>query len=213
IAESNGCAIRLRLRSVNHRFLDLQVRLPEGFEALEPAIRQRVRERLRRGQNLVLVTESGTPGISDPGARLVEAALQEGVRVVPIPGPSALAAAASVAGFPADAFHFAGFLPRKPSRRRKALAALAGLEVPIFLFESPHRVVETLRDILEVLGDRRLTVCRELTKLHEEVWRTTVSGALERYRREARRGEFTLALEGVPRRADSPEELEPEHPG
>jgi 16S rRNA (cytidine1402-2'-O)-methyltransferase len=183
------------------------------FQHSPPRRLQEILERLRRGENLVLVTESGTPGVSDPGARLVEAALQEGVRVVPVPGPSALAAAASVSGFPADSFHFAGFLPRRPGRRRKALAALAALDVPLFLFEAPHRVVETLQDILEILGDRRLTVCRELTKVHEEVWRTTVSGALERYRREAPRGEFTLAIEGAPRRAGSPEELEPEHPG
>ncbi len=183
------------------------------FQHSPPRRLEEILGRLRRGQNLVLVTESGTPGISDPGARLVEAALEQGVRVVPVPGPSALAAAASVAGFPADAFHFAGFLPRRPGRRRKALAALAALDVPLFFFESPHRVAETLADLLEILGDRRLTVCRELTKVHEEVWRTTVSAALERYRREPPRGEFTLAVEGAPRRAGSPEQLEPEHPG
>jgi 16S rRNA (cytidine1402-2'-O)-methyltransferase len=121
-----------------------------------------------------------------------------------------VATAASVCGFGADAFHFAGFLPRKPGKRRKALEALKSLPVTLFFFESPYRVAATLEDLLQVLGDRRMTVCRELTKLHEEVLRTTVSKALERYRREEPRGEFTLAVEGA---GDSEPELEPEEEG
>lgn len=168
------------------------------FQHSPPRRTQEILDRLKKGQTLALVTESGTPAVSDPGARLVEAALEAGLEVAAIPGPSAVAAAASVSGFGADAFHFAGFLPRKPGKRRKALRALVGLEVTLLFFESPHRVAETLGDMLSVLGDRRLTVCRELTKVHEEVWRTTIGGALERYRREEPRGEFTLAIEGLP---------------
>lgn len=163
-------------------------------------------ERLKRGETLALVTESGTPGVSDPGSKLVEAALEAGVKVIPLPGPSAVAAAASVSGFDVDSFHFAGFLPRKPGKRRKALRALADLDATLLFFESPHRVIATLEDMLTELGDRRLTLCRELTKIHEEVRRTTVGKVLERFRGEEPRGEFTLAIEGAPRKKDRVEE-------
>jgi 16S rRNA (cytidine1402-2'-O)-methyltransferase len=178
------------------------------FQHSPPRRLEEILEKLRSGQTLALVTESGTPGVSDPGARLVDAALASGIKVIPIPGPSAVAVAASVCGFGADAFHFAGFLPRKPGKRRKALEAMGALEVTLILFESPYRVAQTLEDMLAVLGDRKITVCRELTKMHEEVWRTTVARALERYRAEEPRGEFTLAVEGAPLEPD----LEPEEP-
>lgn len=165
-------------------------------------------ERLRRGETLALVTESGTPGVSDPGARLVDAALEAGIKVLPVPGPSAVAAAASVSGFGADAFHFAGFLPRKPGKRRKALRALAPLRTTLVLYESPHRVAATLEDMLGELGDRRMTVCRELTKIHEEVWRTTVAKARERWAAEEPRGEFTLVVEASAAELEPDEEAE-----
>ena len=176
------------------------------FQHSPPRRLEEILEKLRAGRNLVLVTESGTPGVSDPGARLVDAAFAAGIKVVPLPGPSAVATAAGVCGFGADAFHFAGFLPKKPGKRRKTLETLKALEVTLIFFESPYRVAALLEDLLGVLGDRRMTVCRELTKVHEEVWRTTVSGALERYRKEEPRGEFTLAVEGAP--DDSHPELE-----
>jgi 16S rRNA (cytidine1402-2'-O)-methyltransferase len=171
------------------------------FQHSPPRRLEEILARLRRGEKLALVTESGTPGVSDPGARLVEAAFEAGIKVVAVPGPSAVATAASVSGFDVDSFHFAGFLPRRPGKRRKALQALAPLGVTLLIFESPHRVIATLEDMLGTLGDRRLAVCRELTKLHEEIVRTTVSAALERYRREEPRGEFTLVVEGAPSRA------------
>lgn len=166
---------------------------------------EEIMARLKRGESIALVTENGTPGVSDPGARLVDAALEAGIRVVPIPGPSAVAAAASVCGFDVDAFHFAGFLPRKPGKRRKALQAIAALEVTLLLYESPHRVGATLEDMEAVLGDRRLTICRELSKVHEEVTRTTISKAAERFRTEEPRGEFTLAVEGASERPGDPD--------
>jgi 16S rRNA (cytidine1402-2'-O)-methyltransferase len=181
------------------------------FQHSPPRRLEEILERLKSGQTLALVTESGTPAVSDPGARLVDAAFAAGVKVVPIPGPSAVAVAASVSGFGADAFHFTGFLPRKPGKRRKALESLVALQVTLIVFESPYRVAATLEDMLAVLGDRRLTICRELTKLHEEVWRTTVAKALERYRKEDPRGEFTLAVEGLT--ADLEPELEADEPG
>jgi 16S rRNA (cytidine1402-2'-O)-methyltransferase len=176
------------------------------FQHSPPRRLEELLTRLASGQTLALVTESGTPGVSDPGARLVDAAFAAGVKVVPVPGPSAVAVAASVSGFGADAFHFAGFLPRKPGKRRKMLEALGSLRVTLIVFESPYRVAATLVDMLTVLGDRRLTVCRELTKLHEEVWRTTVSQAAERYQKVEPRGEFTLAVEGLPGEAEGAEE-------
>lgn len=178
------------------------------FQHSPPRRLEEILARLRQGRALALVTEGGTPGVSDPGARLVDAALREGIRVSPVPGPSAVAAAAGACGFGADAFHFAGFLPRKPGKRRKALRALRDLEVTLLFFESPHRLAGTLEDMRTELGDRRLTLCRELTKVHEEVWRTTVSGALERFRKEEPRGEVTLAVEGRPGEAGSAADLE-----
>ena len=179
------------------------------FQHSPPRRLEELIEKLTANQTLVLVTESGTPGVSDPGARLVDAAFAAGIRVVPLPGPSAVAVAASVCGFGADAFHFAGFLPKKPGKRRKTLETLKALEVTLIFFESPYRVGAFLEDVLAVLGDRRLTVCRELTKLHEEVWRTTVAQAVERYKKEEPRGEFTLAVEGLPSHPD----LEPDEVG
>jgi 16S rRNA (cytidine1402-2'-O)-methyltransferase len=189
---------------------EIQKPLIAYFQHSPPRRLQEILEKLRDGRTLALVTESGTPGVSDPGARLVDAALAAGVKVLPIPGPSAVAAAAAVCGFGADAFHFAGFLPRKPGKRRRALEAIGALGVTLIVFESPYRVAATLEDMQAVLGDRRITVCRELTKIHEEVWRTTVSRALERYRKEEPRGEFTLAVEGPP---DLHSVLETEEPG
>lgn len=185
------------------------------FQHSPPRRLEELLEKLTAGQTLVLVTESGTPGVSDPGARLVDAAFAAGVKVVPLPGPSAVAVAASVCGFGADAFHFAGFLPKKPGKRRKMLETLKPLEVTLIFFESPYRVAALLEDLAAVLGDRRLTVCRELTKLHEEVWRTTVSKALERYKKEEPRGEFTLAVEGLVDSASggSGADLEPDEIG
>ena len=177
------------------------------FQHSPPRRVREILDRLVGGQSIALVTEAGTPGVSDPGARLVDAAFEAGVKVIAVPGPSAVAAAAAVSGFSADSFYFGGFLPRKPGKRRKALRAAAALEVTLIYFESPHRVAAALEDMLEALGNRRLTVCRELTKVHEEVWRTTIGKALERYRREDPRGEFTLAIEG------SMPDLEPDEVG
>lgn len=178
------------------------LKLLTHFEIRKPVLAlfgrsgEAVLERLKRGESIALVSEAGTPGVSDPGADLVGAALEAGVPVRAIPGPSAVASAASVSGFPADRFVFEGFLPRKPGKRRKALRALRGETRTILLYESPHRIVAALEDMLAELGDRRITVARELTKLHEEVRRTTVAKALEHWRGTKPRGEFTIAIEG-----------------
>lgn len=151
------------------------------------------------GKDVALVSEAGVPTISDPGGGLVRAAIEEGIPVVSVPGPSAVATALAVSGMAADRFLFLGFLPRKKGERRRLLASVADEPLTIVAFESPHRLCRALTDILEVLGDRRVAIGRELTKLHEEVFRGTVSEAIEHFAKP--RGEFTLVIEGRMRKS------------
>ena len=145
--------------------------------------------------DVALVSDAGTPAISDPGAELVAAADNAGHTVVPIPGPSALTAALSVAGIGIDQFIYLGFLPRRGGPRRKLLQSLIDDTRAWITFEAPHRLTETLTDMYETLGDRQIVVCRELTKLHEEVFRGPVTEALQHFSEP--RGEFTLIVRGV----------------
>jgi 16S rRNA (cytidine1402-2'-O)-methyltransferase len=146
--------------------------------------------------DVALVADAGTPLVSDPGQELVAAAAAAGHEVIPVPGPSAPIAALSVAGLPVLPFHFVGFLPRRRSERRAALQRAGDWPGTLVLFEAPHRLVALLQDALEVLGDRPTAVCNDLTKLYEQVVRTTLAGALERYQLEPPRGEFTLVIAG-----------------
>ena len=159
-----------------------------------PGKLERILRVLEGGADVAVVSEAGMPGISDPGAELVRAAIARGYRVVPVPGPSALTAALAAAGLPASRFTFLGFLPGRTGERRQALARVATDPATLVAYEAPHRLVASLRDILAVLGDRRLAVCRELTKLYEEVFRGTVSEAIAHFGQP--RGEFTLVIEG-----------------
>jgi len=147
--------------------------------------------------DVALVSEAGMPGLSDPGYELVQAALEAGHRVVPVPGPSALVTALVVSGLPTDACLYLGFLPRRATERRRLLAEVAAERRTLVAFEAPHRLVETLADIQAALGDRRIAVARELTKVHEEVWRGTVSQALAHYQAQPPRGEITLVIAGA----------------
>lgn len=158
-------------------------------------------DRILGGQDVALVTDAGTPLISDPGYRLVELAVGEGVGVVPIPGPSATVAALSVSGLPPMPFHFEGFLPRRSGARRTKLEALKGLRGTLVLYVSPHRVAAVLADMLEVLGDRRAVLARELTKVHEEVLRGTLSELSEAAAGRDLRGEMVVLVEGETPRA------------
>jgi 16S rRNA (cytidine1402-2'-O)-methyltransferase len=144
--------------------------------------------------DVALVSEAGMPGISDPGYELIVAASRHNIPVVPIPGPSAVTTALAVSGLPTDRFIYIGFLPNKTAARRRALESIAGEPGTVIALEAPHRIPAALEDILATLGDRRLAVCRELTKLHEEVFRGTVSEAIKRFTEP--RGEFTLVIEG-----------------
>ncbi|MFN7135448.1 MAG: 16S rRNA (cytidine(1402)-2'-O)-methyltransferase, partial [Myxococcales bacterium] len=131
-------------------------------------------ERLFAGEDVAVISDAGSPGISDPGTLLVQQAVAAGVRVVPIPGPSAVVAALSASGLRTDRFYFAGFLPRSGTSRKEALAALARLEATLVLYESPRRLGETLEELARELGPRRAAVARELTKVHEEFVRGTL---------------------------------------
>jgi 16S rRNA (cytidine1402-2'-O)-methyltransferase len=144
--------------------------------------------------DIALVSDAGMPGISDPGYELIAAAAREEIQVVPIPGPSAIISALAVSGLPTDTFKFIGFLPNRASARRHTLEGINDEPGTIIMLEAPHRIHDTLEDILQTLGDRRIAVCRELTKLHEEVFRGTVVEALSHFT--SPRGEFTLVIEG-----------------
>lgn len=152
--------------------------------------------RLLQGETLALITDAGSPGISDPGTALVAKAIAEGVKVVPVPGPSAAVSALSASGLPTDRFFFAGFLPRKGTGRESALMLLKRLDATVVLYESPERLRETLEDLREAFGDRRAVVARELTKVHEEFARGKLSELAQRFGGEVR-GEITLVVEGA----------------
>jgi 16S rRNA (cytidine1402-2'-O)-methyltransferase len=149
--------------------------------------------RLSKG-DVALVSEAGTPGINDPGFELIQEAIKRGIKVIPIPGPSVVVSALVVSGLPNDSFVYLGFLPNKSSLRKKLLATVIDQPATLVTLEAPHRVKASLNDILSVLGDRRIAVCRELTKIHEEVYRGTVKQAIEHFG--LPKGEFTLVIEG-----------------
>ena len=192
---------RTRKLLAHHRIPGRLVSLREHNEQTRAPVLVR---RLLDGDSIAVVTDAGTPGLSDPGAVLVRAAADAGVPVVPVPGASAVLAALVASGLPAEPVTFAGFLPAGAGDRRRALAALRGLPHTLVLFEAPHRLRRTLEDLLEALGDRRIAVARELTKVHEEVYRATLSETVRRFSAEPPRGEFTLVIEGaVDRGADA----------
>ncbi len=145
-------------------------------------------------EDMALVSEAGMPGLSDPGYELIIAAIEREISVVPIPGPSAVITALVVSGLPTDQFLYLGFLPRRKGERRRLLQSVVDEPRTLVAFEAPHRLRETLRDALDVLGDRKLAVCRELTKLYEEVFRGRFSHALEHFVQP--KGEITLVIEG-----------------
>ncbi|MEA5539408.1 MAG: 16S rRNA (cytidine(1402)-2'-O)-methyltransferase [Limnoraphis robusta] len=156
-----------------------------------------VLEKLRQGKAIAIVTDAGIPGISDPGYELVKACIEAGIAVIPIPGVSACLTALSVSGLATDRFVFEGFLPTKTKLRQQRLEELRSQSHTMILYESPHRLRQTLQDLAETLGcDREIVLGRELTKLHEEFWRGTVGEAVEYYENIQPKGEFTLVVAG-----------------
>lgn len=152
---------------------------------------------LQNGQSVALVSDAGTPLVSDPGYRVVSAAIENGFSVVPVPGPSAILSALTASGLPTDQFRFIGFVPQKAGARRKTIEALKRETATVIAYESPHRILDCLAEMAEILGDRRLVLARELTKLHEEFLRGTAQSILEDLQaRPAIKGEITLVIAG-----------------
>lgn len=177
--------------------LSLRKQLLSNYRENEREQAEKIIGLLKEGKNIALVSDAGTPGLSDPGAFLVQKAVEEGIRVIPIPGAAACIIALVASGLPTDRFVFEGFLPRKNKERKERLAALVQEERTIILYEAPHRLDQTLSDLCSVLGaDRRVVVARELTKIHEEFWRGTLAEAVRTWGEREKKGEFTLVLEG-----------------
>jgi len=147
--------------------------------------------------DVALVCDAGTPGLSDPGYELIQAALERRINVIPLPGPSAIVPALVASGLPTESFIYLGFLPRKTPARRVAVEAVHEMPYTLVLYEAPHRLLETLRDLLDVLGPRRICIARELTKIHEELWRGTLDEALAAFTEREPRGEMTLVVAGA----------------
>lgn len=178
------------------RHFTINTRLTSYHEHNERAKTGQLVARLERGESIALVSDAGTPAISDPGYRLVVEATRVGIRVVPIPGPSALIAALSACGLPTDGFNFRGFLPARKRERRSKLQEFRDDRCSIVVYEAPHRLKESLADIREIFGDRQMVLARELTKLHEEFLRGRISEVIAEVSQREIRGEVTLIIEG-----------------
>jgi 16S rRNA (cytidine1402-2'-O)-methyltransferase len=188
-----ACEDTRRTRALLSHF-DIHTPTTSYFEHNKLTAGPQILRQLAEGKSIALVTDAGTPGISDPGFLLVRDARAAGATVVPVPGASAVATALSAAGLPADRFTFDGFLPIKPGRRLNRLKTLRELETTVVLYESPHRILATLEAIVEVFGKREIVVARELTKQFEEVVRAPAAAHHERLTAAGVRGEFTLVI-------------------
>ncbi|HEX2094209.1 MAG TPA: 16S rRNA (cytidine(1402)-2'-O)-methyltransferase [Longimicrobiaceae bacterium] len=189
------------------RHYGIEGRLVSAHEHNEASRAVTVVEMLREGRDVALVTDAGTPLLSDPGARIVREVVEAGFEVVPVPGASALLAALVASGIAAERFTFYGFIPRKGGKRTALLEEIAALPYAAVLYESPHRTAELLRDLASAAGlDRRVAVGRELTKVHEEFYRGTLADAAARFEDREVRGEIVVVVEGRPE--DAEEEAE-----
>jgi 16S rRNA (cytidine1402-2'-O)-methyltransferase len=178
----------------------IETPLTSYFQGNELKKKEFILSKLKQGDRVALVSDAGTPGISDPGFRLIQTAIEDQIPVVPIPGPSAVITALSVAGLPTDAFLFKGFLPHKSKKRRDLLKQLEETRETLIFYESPHRLSETLKDISEILGEREMVLTRELTKIYEEVLRGKVSEIMNQISERRLKGEITLVISGKTRK-------------
>jgi 16S rRNA (cytidine1402-2'-O)-methyltransferase len=183
---------RQTLKLLSH--FDIQKRLISYHEHNELTRAPEIVIELEQGAKIALVSDAGTPAISDPGHRLVSLCVRHGIKVVPLPGPSAFVAALAASGMPVEEFAFVGFLPARQSARRKALRALASEPRTLALYEAPHRLSDTLDDALEILGNRPAVVAREITKMYEEFLRGHLEDVAAAVRKKAARGEITLLI-------------------
>jgi len=180
---------------LNH--YDIRTSVTSYHEHNERGKARELVEQLRQGRSIALLSDAGTPMISDQGYRLVVEAIRAGVQVIPLPGPSAVTAALSAAGLPTDRFGFEGFLPAKKSERRSALEALKKDTKTLIFYEAPHRLKETLADMAEIFGDREVAIGREISKVHEEFLRGALREILATVEQQAVRGEITLVVQGA----------------
>ena len=188
---------------------DIQTPLTSFFEGNEFKKMDHILSMLERGDPVALVSDAGTPGVSDPGFRLVREAIQHHIPVVPVPGPSAVITALSVSGLPTDSFIFIGFFPHKLKKRREILKQLEERRETLICYESPHRISQSLQDIREVLGDREIVLARELTKAYEEIFRGRVSDILDQIGDRTLKGEITLVITGKTRKEMKDRETNP----
>jgi 16S rRNA (cytidine1402-2'-O)-methyltransferase len=186
---------RVTAKLLNH--YEIKARQMSYHEHNEKTRGQELIELLKEGKDVAVVTDAGTPGISDPGAHLVKLAIEKGIPVVPLPGASAVICALVASGLSTERFAFEGFLPRRSRERRELLAKLAREERTIVLYESPHRIQRTLKDLYQCLGDRPMVLAREITKLHESFHRGTIGEILEVAESQALRGEMVLVIGGA----------------
>lgn len=200
-----ACEDTRQTRKLLERY-GIGVRLTSYHEHNEEERSRELLDRLEAGEDIALVADAGTPLVSDPGFRLVREAARRGIRVVPVPGPSAFLAALSASGLETDSFYFGGFLPRKRAERQRLLRSLAALPCTLAFYEAPHRILETLADVEALMPARPLVIARELTKVHEEFLRGTARELREELaRRGAVRGEITLLIgKGEPAPAGQP---------
>ena len=187
---------RVSLKLLNH--FGIKKPLLSYFAHNRRARGQEILQRLLAGEHCALVTDAGMPAVSDPGEELVALSAECGIEIICIPGPSALPTALALSGLPAGRFTFEGFLSTATKSRREHLASLRDERRTMVFYEAPHKLSYTLCDMLEAWGDRRIALCRELTKRYEETIRTTLAVASDRYAKEKPRGEFVLVIAGVP---------------
>ncbi len=185
---------RVTLKLLNH--YDIKTRLTSYHEHNKIVKGQELIRLLMQGKSIALVTDAGMPGISDPGEELIRDAITQGIKVVPLPGATASMSALVASGLDCSRFVFEGFLPKKKSERQKRLVQLKHEFRTLILYEAPHRIIKTLEDIRHILGDRRIAVAREITKIHEQFLRATVSEVLTILKESKPRGEFVLVIEG-----------------
>jgi 16S rRNA (cytidine1402-2'-O)-methyltransferase len=191
-----ACEDTRKSRILLHRW-EIRQRLLSFHKFSEARKMQLVLDRLEQGQDVAIISDAGTPAIADPGARVVRAALDAGYKVVPIPGPSAVAAALSVSGVDCSTFHYLGFVPRKDEERRSFFDSVAKSGRTSIFFETPHRIEQTLKIAADILGTRRISLMRELTKMHEEILAGTAAEILATLQqRETVKGEIVLVVEG-----------------
>lgn len=185
---------RNSIKLLNHYEIKTPMTSYHEFNKIEKAYQ--LVEKLQEGMNIALITDAGTPGISDPGEELVKIAYEAGIEVTSLPGPAACITALTLSGLSTRRFAFEAFLPKDKKERKRILEELQKETRTIILYEAPHHLIKTLEELQEALGNRRITLCRELTKKYEEGQRTTIDEVLEYYKDKEPRGEYVLVLEG-----------------